>query len=322
MRRYFLVILLLSFGVTQAHHAIDVAYDRNQLSTVTGNVKSAFWRNPHVTFEVIDDAGLTWMIESGSINSLIRAGFDNTLIKNGDRVSFLGAPSRIGLNSLAAFTVTIDGKVIPIWPQRALEIGISVRDVARESDSNLTSERTDTIFKVWARSQRFEKKIHANQLATDLRSQWDPLSDDPALLCMPPGMPSMMDNPYPIAFEDHDNYILMRLEEWDAQRVIWLIPGDAAITDPKMGLSIGQWNGSALTVTTTMINDRYFDDLGTPLGLNTKIVERFQPNEGHDVLMYAVTIDNPEYFESPATFTGQWEWVPSEKINRYDCALR
>ncbi len=322
MRYFFFSILLLSFSITQAHHAIDVAYDRNQLSTVTGIVKSSFWRNPHVAFEVIDDAGSTWMIESGSINSLIRAGFDNTLIKNGDRVSFLGAPSRKGLNALAAFTVTIDNVVIPIWPQRALEIGVSVRDMAREDDNGRTAERIDTIFKVWARSQRLKKNIQPNPLAIGLRSQWDPLSDDPALLCIPPGLPSMMDNPYPIAFEDYGNYILMRLEEWDAQRVIWLTPSDADVTDPKMGLSIGQWDGSGLTVTTTMMNDRYFDDLGTPLGLNTKIVERFQPNESHDVLTYTVTIDNPDYFESPAIFIGQWEWVPSEKINRYDCALR
>jgi hypothetical protein len=320
MKNYLCIIFLSVISPIKAHHAVDAAYDRNQLTSITGNVESIFWRNPHVVFEIIDEEGINWVIESGSINSLMRAGFDRTIIQTGDKATFLGAPSRRGLNALAAFTVNINDTVIPIWPQRAIEIGIEVRDVARETEVP-SSEQSSNLFKVWSRSLRLQKLIATNAFAESFRTQWDPLADDPALLCQPPGMPSMMDNPYPIAFEEYDDHIILRLEEWDSHRVIWM-KNNNAINDPKMGLSLGEWDGNKLIIKTNMIDYPYFDDLGTPLSEEANVIERFEPNEQYTVLKYSATIYNPEYFDVPATFEGQWEWVPLEKINRFDCALR
>ena len=55
-----------------------------------------------------------------------------------------------------------------------------------------------------------------------------------------PGLPTAMDNPYPIEFVDEGDRILMRLEEWDGVRTIFLDPDSVGEPiQPRMGVSIG-----------------------------------------------------------------------------------
>ena len=104
------------------------------------------------------------------------------------------------------------------------------------------------------------------EAAVTAREDFDPLADDPALRCIPPGMPGMMNNPYPIEFVDQGERILLRLEEWDGERIIHLSPDFSAADQPSshVGVSTGRWEGNTLVVTTTRINERFFDDVGTP----------------------------------------------------------
>ena len=134
---YQVIIFFCMIASAHAHHAIDVAYDRSSLIEIHGTIISTFWRNPHVVFELETENNEIWIIESGSINSLNRAGFTNELLANGDSVSFFGAPARNGGHAMAAFTLVIDDQTVPIWPQRAIEIGINVRDLAREESNRV-----------------------------------------------------------------------------------------------------------------------------------------------------------------------------------------
>ena len=43
---------------------------------------------------------------------------------------------------------------------------------------------------------------------------------NPTLNCVPKGMPTIMDQPFPIAFEDREAQILLRIEEYDIVRTI------------------------------------------------------------------------------------------------------
>ena len=325
-----LLPLLLFSSTATAHHAVAVAFDTENLQTIEGVVTDVFWRNPHIVLTVertLDGGGVdTWKAESGSTNALQRVGIGPDIVSVGDRVSLFGALSRRGLNSMAAYTMTLaDGTEVPLWPQRAVRIG---RDVALAPISaaaqELGSREAQGIYRVWSRTGTgLESYLPYTDAAIAAREAFDPLGDDPALLCIPPGMPAMMNNPYPIEVVDEGDRISLRLEEWDGVRTIHT--SDAAVAEGQppssYGYSIGGWEGNTLVVTTTRINEPFFDDIGTPQSEAIEIVERFTLNESEDELQYRVVLTDPATFTEPATMNGVWFWKPGEEIKPFECAL-
>ncbi|HSG63479.1 MAG TPA: DUF6152 family protein, partial [Gammaproteobacteria bacterium] len=281
------------------------------------------------TIERVSESGVreTWTAESGSPNSLQRIGIGRDVVAVGDRITLMGALSRQGLPAMAAYTMTLaDGTEIPLWPQRAVEIGRDVRPAPFSSAAVAAGEREARgIFRVWSRTGgALQGELRLTDPARAARQAWDPLVDDPALRCEAPGMPTMMNNPYPIQFVDEGDVIRLRLEEWDGERVIDMRPDATADDKPASmtGYSVGRWEGQTLVVTTTRISDPYFDDLGTPQSTQSRIVERFTLADNESRLDYTAIVADPGTFTEPATLTGSWEWVPGEQIKPFNCSLR
>ena len=136
-------------------------------------------------------------------------------------------------------------------------------------------------------------------------------------------MPGMMNNPYPIEFVDETDQIVLRLEEWDGLRTIHMAESASADSQNASGVgySTGRWDGNTLVVTTTRINEPFFDDLGTPQSPTVQVVERFTLNDDQDRLDYRVVITDPLTFTEPATLTGFWVWNAGEEIKPFQCAL-
>ena len=314
-----------------AHHAVNVAYDTQNLSTVEGEVIDVFWRNPHVvvTIERVLENGEReiWEAESGSTNSLERLGIGRDIVQIGDTVALTGALSRRGLTTMAAYTMTLaDGSEVPLWPQRAERLGRDVTpapisEAAREAGE----QQARSIFRIWSRTSvvGLESSLPFTEAAVAARASFDPLADDPALSCIPPGMPGMMNNPYPIEFVDQGDRILLRLEEWDGERTIHLsadAPADGQPPSPT-GHSAARWEDNTLVVTTTDINESFFDDIGSPQSEDVEVVERFILNETNDRLDYHVTVADPATFVEPAMLVGAWYWNPGEEIKPFQCAI-
>ncbi len=325
----FLATLLISTGLV-AHHATSVAFDMENLGTIEGDVVSVFWRNPHivVTIERVSASGVreTWTAEAGSVNSLQRIGIGPDIVSIGDRVSLMGALSREGLPAMAAYTMTLpDGNEIALWPQRASEIGRGAPPAPFSSEAVAAGEREARgIFRVWSRTTgSLQGELPLSEAALDARAAWNPLTDDPALRCEPPGMPMMMDNPYPIQFTDEGETMTLRLEEWDGLRTIDMRPGATADNKPTSptGYSIGRWEGSTLVVETTRISERFFDDLGTPQSDESQVIERFALSDDEAHIDYVMTVNDPYTFTDTVTLTGSWDWVAGEQIKDFNCAL-
>ena len=323
-----LALTLMLSGAATAHHAVGVAFDTENLQTIEGVVTDVFWRNPHVVVTVertLDDGAVQrWQAESGSTNALQRIGIGADIVSPGDRVALFGALSRRGLNTMAAYTMTLeDGTEVPLWPQRAVQIGRTVAPVPiPEAARQRGARQARGIFRVWSRTGTgLDSHLPFTAAATAARETFDPLADDPALRCIPPGMPAMMNNPYPIEFVDAGDRILLRLEEWDGVRTIHMAqaaePGPAA---SAYGYSVGRWEGSTLVVTTTRLDEPFFDDIGTPQSAQMHIVERFILNDGEDELQYRVVLTDPATFTEPATLGGVWFWQPGEEIKPFQCA--
>ena len=327
---------LLALGLAQAsaHHGAALYFDLDNIATVRGEVLSVAWRNPHVMFEVrrTDDGGANevWEIESSSANALLRVGVAPDVVAVGDHVTFTGALSRHGLPAMAGHVMTLeDGTDVPVWPRPAMRLGQQVRPAPISSAAAEASRSTaQGIFRVWSRPDLRGLFLEAEQLpftpaALAAQAAWNPLEEDPALDCIPRGMPSLMNNPLPVEFVDQGESILMRLEEWDAQRTIHLADAQDPASQPPtpLGYSVGRWEGRTLVVTTTRISDPYFDDRGAPQSASAVIVERFTLSEDETRLDYESVHTDPLYFSEPARLASYWDWVPGEQVRRFGCVV-
>jgi hypothetical protein len=92
-----LVVLGLS-RVVEAHHSFAAEFDANQPVLLRGKVTQVEWINPHswVHIEVELDDGTTqsWMVEGGTANTMLRAGFTRDSLAPGTEIVVRGFRSR------------------------------------------------------------------------------------------------------------------------------------------------------------------------------------------------------------------------------------
>jgi hypothetical protein len=137
-------------------------------------------------------------------------------------------------------------------------------------------------------------------------------------------MPNAILNPYPIEFVDAGDAIELRIEEWDATRVIRMTI-DAVANTPAptpLGYSVGRWEGSTLVIETTQIDWPYLDDKGAPQSDDVTIVERFTLSENDTRVDFELTVMDPQYLIDPVIWDAYWVWKPGVEIRPFECALR
>lgn len=107
--------LLLASGTAAAHHSFSAIFDAAKPVTITGTVTRLEWMNPHtwIYLDVKADDGSTeaWAFELGSPNRLMRYGWNQNSLPNGQTVTIAGSRARDGSLKAAVDTVTLpDGK--------------------------------------------------------------------------------------------------------------------------------------------------------------------------------------------------------------------
>lgn len=150
--------------------------------------------------------------------------------------------------------------------------------------------------------------------------QANPPQDSPAANCVPPGMPGIMGQPYPIEFLFTPGKVTILIEAYMQIRHIYT-DGRKHPDDPDLtynGNSIGRWEGDTLVV----------DSIGftpdTPLAAQgmrhsgkMHIVERMRLLDAN-TLEIATTIDDAEALANPftrtATFARHSDWTMAEYI--------
>ncbi|MSP94719.1 MAG: hypothetical protein EXR00_05565 [Alphaproteobacteria bacterium] len=95
-----LVAVLASAGANSAaaHHSFSM-YDRYRTVTLSGTVKEYIWTSPHVTIQLLRNAGrgpVVWTVEGSSPTVLARGGWTSTVMKPGDRISLGLHPRKDG----------------------------------------------------------------------------------------------------------------------------------------------------------------------------------------------------------------------------------
>lgn len=327
IRSYMILFIFVICEFAAAHHAATGRYDPDGFGEIEGEITDIFWRNPHVRFLISrtgdDGEDEEWEVEFGSVNTVERIGVSRDRVSVGDRVSVYGRLGRDGLRAMFAGSI-----IMPNGEELPLQAGVQERyglteSAFREARNTDVSLRAD-IFRVWLPFERpntgaGNTEYPLTEAGRAALAAWDP-ENDPALRCIPPGLPTAMDNPYPIEFVDQGNVIELRLEEWDGLRTIY-VEGEGDPVQPRMGRSVGRWEGRTLVVETADMDWRYVDDLGTPLSEDAVIEERFTMSEDGVRLDWQSRIADPVNYTEPVVMTGVWTWVPGHEIMPFNCEL-
>jgi len=124
--------------------------------------------------------------------------------------------------------------------------------------------------------------------------------DDPTSLCLYPGVPRIMQSPYPMQIVQNPEYVTMLFEYMRLWRAI---PTDGR-THPEnlppsfMGDSVGKWEGDTFVIDTIGLNDRtWLDTAGHQHTDNLHVIERIRRTP--DTILYEYTIDDPKMYAQP-----------------------
>ena len=134
--------------------------------------------------------------------------------------------------------------------------------------------------------------------------------------CVPPGLPSSMNQPYPFEFLFTPGRVTILIETYSMVRRIYL---DHQVnpeeTDASyQGTSLGHWEGDTLVVETTNIPQTQ-QFMGSWKDL--KVTERFK-RVAEDRLYYGFTIEDPTLWDAP--WGGEYEFAAlNGKMYEYAC---
>jgi hypothetical protein len=114
------VILLLAAATLVAHHSNAAQFDSTKRVTLKGEVSKVEWTNPHayIYINVKDAAGkvVTYSLEGFPPNTLLRTGWSQKDLKQGDMITVEGCVARDGSPILLAREVTLaDGMTKKWW---------------------------------------------------------------------------------------------------------------------------------------------------------------------------------------------------------------
>jgi hypothetical protein len=125
--------------------------------------------------------------------------------------------------------------------------------------------------------------------------------DDPTSFCNYPGVPRVMQSPYPMQILQTKEYVIFAYEYMKMWRVIPTDgrPHPARVEPSFMGDSVGRWEGDTFIVETIGLNDKtWLDTAGHQHSDQLKVIERFTRTPNSIMMNYDI-ID-------PVMYTRPW----------------
>jgi len=175
--------------------------------------------------------------------------------------------------------------------------------------------KEDPPFQPWA-EELFKKRNFEN---THREPDTGP---DPTELCIPPGIPRTMFQPFPWEIVQARDRVIMIFEYQSLIRQIFTDgrehPKDLEPT--YMGHAIGKFEGDSLVIDTIGFNDKtWLDPMGLPHSDAMHVIEHIRRVD-HDTLVDEYTIDDPKAYTKPWTTTRTFKLKPDWQIQEYVCA--
>jgi hypothetical protein len=147
-----------------------------------------------------------------------------------------------------------------------------------------------------------------------------PREDNQTANCLPPGMPGIMGQPYPMEFLLTPGLVTIVIEAYTQVRHIYT-DGRPLPADPDQkfhGTSIGHWEGDTLVAETVGFSALTEIAANVPHGDKMRIVERFSLTDP-DTMSIETTVTDPEVLTAPYTSTRTLKRHRSWTIAEYIC---
>jgi hypothetical protein len=144
--------------------------------------------------------------------------------------------------------------------------------------------------------------------------------DNATANCVPPGMPGIMGQPYPMEFLLTPGKVTIVIEAYTQVRHSYT-DGRSLPEEPEpkfFGTSIGRWEGDTLVAETVGFNDFVQHARGVPHGDKMRIVERFRLTDP-DTMSIETTISDPDALTMPYTTTASLRRHRDWTISEYVC---
>ena len=149
--------------------------------------------------------------------------------------------------------------------------------------------------------------------------------DDPVLGCGEPGMPRALTAGSPMTFSWVGGDLAIHYESMDVERTVRMNaqPRGAGSRTPN-GYSTGRWEGDTLVVTTTLLDERIVDLLGTPKSDAMTLEERYRIDEsgGATYLRLDLTMTDPKTFVEPYVWHFDFVLRTDWELMDYECVER
>jgi hypothetical protein len=153
----------------------------------------------------------------------------------------------------------------------------------------------------------------------ELQAKAAGVQDSPAANCLPPGMPGIMSQPYPMEFLLTPGKVTIVIEAYQQVRHIYT-DGRPLPDDPDLkfhGTSIGRWEGDTLVVDTVGFSPLTELTRYVSFSPKARIVERFRLADP-DTMSIETTITDPEVLAAPSvstrTLRRHRNWTTAEYI--------
>jgi hypothetical protein len=156
--------------------------------------------------------------------------------------------------------------------------------------------------------------------AEALRAAYRAPEDGETANCLPPGMPGIMTQPYPMEFLLTPGKVTIIIEAYTQVRHIYT-DGRPLPADPNPefhGTSIGRWENDTLVVDTIGFSPLTRITGGVPPSDKMRIVERFRLT-APDTMSIETTITDPENLAAPYTTTSTLRRHRDWTITEYIC---
>jgi hypothetical protein len=296
-----------------AHHSFSAEFDPDKTAELKGEIAQVWFNNPHVRYRLTtkadDGSAQDWELQVSSITALAQVGWRANTLKVGDAVTVSGQLGRNGVKKLYVRSVVRpDGSRVATGRGDTNVPDPNQVHVTAGKTFGYGKTRTDYPIDI---SGPWRNNYHWRVTVDDLEPKPTPFTpegkrvfesldhwQDPALRCLPLGLPRLIGSPYNMEIVDAGDHYLFIYVEHNTPRRVWMDgrKPSADTQDSTLGFSVGRWDGDALVIETTNLLPAWLDGSGLPMkGEGTRIVERYDYGADRLAVERTITIHDPYY---------------------------
>ena len=315
MRRFECLGVLGAFvgSAALAHHSPS-AYDlAGDLVTVEGTLTKVDWANPHIylTLETAGPNGqrVLRQVEAVSISLAQATGLTREVLTLGSAVVVNAFPNRRGNGTVLGMDITTsDGNLYPLRGGRS-----SRPPAATVPATGLAGN--------WApkpSGSPLMNTVHGWPLTDKARAAVAELASgrsQQSIGCTPIPLPMVAMLAVLRTIDVRDDRVVMKIDSdgSDAMRTVYLDLAEhpANVAPSQFGHSIGRWDGDTLVIDTVAFTPHLIGiGFGVPSGTGKHLIERLTLTADRLQLRYELTVEDPEYLTTAATYTAMWDHRP------------